>query len=118
MAGQWTVFLEAAGDGANGGIEGDDVAELLRALDGGANGGFLHSPDRYALQLTTTAANPAEALSGVFFSWADAVRQLGLPCWEVVRAEVLTLEELERDYEVCQRDRAPLDGSSITRTKR
>lgn len=94
---KWIVLVEAAASGPSGGMEPDDVGRLLEALDPG--GGALHSPDRYALQLTTTAASPGQALIGVLARWADAVRELGLPNWQVVRTEVLTPEELERDLE-------------------
>ncbi len=100
MAGQWIVLLEATDAGEAGSVRRDDVIRLLAAVDhhaGGDGGGALQSSDRYALQLTTTAPGPAEALVGVLSSWADAVRKLDLPTWQIVRTEVLTPEELERD---------------------
>lgn len=100
MAGQWIVLVEAADAGGSGGLTPGDVASLLAAVyrtTGSDGGGALESPDRYALQLTTTASGPAEALFGVLASWADALRELNLPTWQVVRTEVLTPEELERE---------------------
>lgn len=100
MAGQWIVLVEAAGAGGCGGVAPGDVSRLLAAVSrtsGSDGGGALESPDRYALQLTTTAPGPAEALLRVLASWVDALRELDLPIWQVVRTEVLTPEELERD---------------------
>ena len=97
MSEKWIVLVEAAREGASGEIERYEVATLLEALDAGLGGGALYSQDRYALQVPTTAPSPADALAGVLSRWADAVRRLGLPVWRVVRTEVLTPEELERD---------------------
>ena len=100
MPGQWAVLVEATDAGASGGVDRDGVLRLLAVLErdcGGGGGGALHSSDRYALQLTTTASDPAEALNTVLSRWADALIELDLPAWKVVRTEVLTAEELERD---------------------
>lgn len=111
---KWVVLVEAAANGAGAVVEPDDVGRLLEVLDPGLNGGALHSPDRYALQLTTTAGSPGEALIDVLVRWADAVRKLGLPTWEVVRTEVLTPEELERDQKSHLRDATPYGASPGT----
>ena len=113
MAVKWIVLVEAAANGARDRVEPDDVGRLLEALDPGSDGGALHSPDRYALQVATAAGSPAEALIDVLARWADAVRQLGLPNWPLVRTEVLTPEELERDLENQHRDVTPFGGSSL-----
>lgn len=99
MAENWVVLLEAAADRSSSEITTDDVAMLLGALKPGVHGVALHCADRYALQITTRAATPAEALAGVLGRWAIALAELGFPTWPVVRAEVLTPEELQRDLE-------------------
>lgn len=100
MPGQWIVLVEVAGVGVSGGVDSNDMMRLRAALDrdcGGGGCGALHCSDRYALQVATTASGPVEALAGVLSSWSDALLELQLPTWEVVRTEVLTPEELERD---------------------
>ena len=98
MEREWVVLLEAAANGACGSMGEGDVARLLSAL-GGGDGVALQSAERYALQLTTTAASPAEALHGVMSRWSHLVGELGLPAWEMVRTEVFTPEELARELE-------------------
>lgn len=122
MAGRWVVLLEAADGGGSGGMDRGDVARLLAALgekcDGGGGGGALHSSDRYALQVETAASGPVEALLVVLSSWADAVRELDLPRWQVVRAELLTPDELERDLRNQLRDEMALPRAGATSRRR
>jgi hypothetical protein len=96
----WIVMLEAAGDGDAPGINAGEVRQLLDALDPGPSGTALHVPDRYALQLRARGSSPAEALTDVLSRWAAAVLNLGLPARQVVRTEVCTPEEFERDLEI------------------
>ncbi len=97
MSKVWVVLLEATRDGAGGAIDAGDVEGLLKALS--SYGGALHCRDRYALQVAACGSSPAEALDDVLWRWADAVHQLGLPVWEIVRTEVFTPEELEREFQ-------------------
>ena len=99
MPATWVVLLEATGDARDGPINARDVHSLHGALNAGLYGGCLHSADRYALQVRTTGTPPVEALFDVLARWADAVGQLGLPAWKLVRVEVFTPEELEREFE-------------------
>lgn len=109
---KWLVLLEVAKNGVSGTMGGHDVARLLAAMDGGPYAGALHSPERYALQLMTTAASPAEALHGVVSTWVRLVRELALPEWDVARTEVITPEELERDLQNPDHNRMFVLGSS------
>lgn len=120
MPEQWIVLMEATDAGGPGGVDHDDVCRLLAVLDRNCvgHGGALHSSDRYALQLTTTASGPAEALSGVLSGWADALLELDLPSWEVVRTEVLTPAELARDQLSPLRDMPVLEASAGARLRR
>ena len=123
MSVRWVVLLEAAREPACGPIGAGDLGRLHDALEPGPYGGSLHSPDRYALQVTARGAGPLDALSDVVGRWADAVRRLGLPAWDLVRTEVFTPEELEREFEGVQSatisiqraepeaDRAPSDDA-------
>jgi hypothetical protein len=95
----WIVLVEAARNGASSAIHRDDLGKLLGALDCGSSAGGLHSPDRYAFQLTTTGCDPSEALRSVLLRWANAVCQLKLPAWEIVRTEVLSPKELRLDLQ-------------------
>src|SRR5439155_5289934 len=61
--------------------------------------GALHSPDRYAVQLKVPGTRPIDAIDRGLTQWDDAVTVLGLPRWALVRAEVFTPEELEREVE-------------------
>ena len=121
MPGQWVVLVEATDGGTRGDVDQHDVVRLLTALDrncGGTSGGALHSSDRYALQVTTTASDPAEALCSVLSGWADALRDLDLPVWEVVRTEVLTPDELERDQRNHLRGEQSVDSTAGPRSQR
>lgn len=99
MAETWVVLLEVEGGGAGGGMSRADAAALLAALQPGPYGTGLYSHDRYAVQVTVRAAGPIEALSSVLTRWNEAVRRMGLPPWRIVRTEVLTVAEFERDLD-------------------
>ena len=112
MPRRWSVLLEAVGDPASGAIDAGAVGRLLRAVDPDPTAGALHGADRYALQVTATGSNPAEALLSTLSRWADAVRNLHLPAWDVVRAEVLAPAELERDFQFHSDERFAAPGRS------
>lgn len=94
---QWIVLLEAAD--TNGGST-IDPASFDRLLSSWARSAptALYSPNRYALQLTMTAGDPPIALSSAIARWKDALRRSGLPEWDLVRAEILTPDELEQEW--------------------
>ncbi len=104
MPEQWVVVLEAADGAGCGPIGVDDLHTLHEALEPGRRGGVLHSSDRYALQVTATGAGPVDALLDVVARWADGVGRLGLPAWKLVRTEVFTPEDLEREFECAERE--------------
>ena len=95
---QWIVMLEAAGAPGAPGMDGHTFRRLLAMWPGPAPN-TLFSPDRYALQLPVLAADASSALSSAVSSWGEALERAELPKWELVRAEVLTPAELERDLE-------------------
>ena len=107
---EWVVLLEAAGDAALGAINGAHLERLHRALHPGRYGGLLHAPDRYALQVTTTGASPPEALMDVVARWTAAVRELQLPTWKLVRIEVFTPDDLQREWEGAEREEIVVDN--------
>jgi PAS domain S-box-containing protein/diguanylate cyclase (GGDEF)-like protein len=65
----------------------------------GAHPAALHSAERCAVRLDVKARSGAEALSWAIVQWQQAAADLGLPEWAIVRAEVLTPEEFQRDLQ-------------------
>ncbi len=92
------VLLEVTGEGRSGEMGAGDVKGLLHSLDPGPCGGALHSRDRYVLQVTARGSGPLDALADVLARWEHAVERRDLPRWKVVRTEVFTPEELEREF--------------------
>lgn len=92
---EWVVLLEVADDDG----EGIDRASFGRLIDSWTEAAptTLYSPSRYALQVSVQATSPAVALSAVLLRWKDALRHSGLPEWKLVRAELVTPQELERE---------------------
>lgn len=111
------MLLEATGTG----VAHEQVATLLPAVAAGAEAVVLRAEDRCALQVRVRASNPSEALSQVFSRCAEAVSHLELEGWDVVRAEVLTPDEFESDFERAERlalerlppGASPPDGSGM-----
>lgn len=99
MGQEWVVLLEAQREPGAPPIDRLEIGRLRDALAGGRHASALCCPDRYALQVTVTAVTPVDALEQVAASWSDLVARLALPSWKLVRAEVFTPEELEREYE-------------------
>lgn len=91
-------MLEAAGEPGGPGMDRHSFRRLL-ALWPSPAPTTLYSPDRYALQLSVFAADASSALSSAMSSWAEALQRAEVPKWDLVRAEVLTPAELERDLE-------------------
>lgn len=99
---EWVVLLEAADEKGRTPI---DVASFSRLIESWVDvtPTTLFSPGRYAVQFSVEAASAPLALSSALWHWAKAVRGAGLPDWELVRAELLTPEELERDIQLSER---------------
>ena len=95
---EWIVMLEAAGEPGGPGMDRHTFRRLL-ALWPSPAPTTLYSPDRYALQLPVLAADASLALSSAMSSWGEALQRADLPKWDLVRAEVLTPAELERDLD-------------------
>lgn len=95
--GTWIVLVEATPNAQASLVEAETVCDLLVAI-GDKDGAALHCPDRVAVQVRLSAVDAAEALSKVLRLWRGAVGRLALPDWNVVRAEVLTPEEFQRDF--------------------
>lgn len=91
---QWLVLLEA--ERAGGGIDGARLRQLLDTLADSAPSG-LHSDDRYAVQIEVEAAGPPNAIAVAIRRWHAAHWDLDLPLGNLVRVEVLTRDEFERE---------------------
>lgn len=100
--GEWVVLLEAAGEVA-GGMAVDPLT-LGRVVAPWASPApvTLYSHDRYAVQLKVWAESPHAALASAMGLWRDALRRRALPDWELVRAEVVTPEELEHELRAAE----------------
>ena len=96
---RWMVLLEAVPSARTSLIDCDTADALLSAL-GVEHVGALHRPDRVAVQVSVSAADVAAALTVVLSRWRRAAAHVRLHDWEVVRAEVLTPEEFERDLQM------------------
>lgn len=99
---QWIVLLEVADAGSTTTIDHCSFARLVAAWTGPALT-TLYSPRRYALQVPVLAADPSSAILETMEMWKAAVRLAGLPLWSLVRAEIVTPEELECELEAAQR---------------
>lgn len=99
----WVVLLEATAFSARP-LSAAQVRRLQEVLDLGRSGGALCADDRYALQVTAPGAGPVEALLAVVARWSAAARELGLPPSRLIRTEVCTPEEMDRQFEECERE--------------
>ena len=94
--------MEAAGERGGSTMEPTSFARMVSSWATPAPT-TLYSPDRYALQVPLRATNPPLALSSAIALWKEALRRSGLPEWELVRAEVLTPQELEAEWQAAER---------------
>jgi hypothetical protein len=88
---EWTVHIEAAGDGV---VEPELVDELVDQLvdrHAAVNSGN----GRYGAQFDVFGSDADSAVHGALNIWATAVEQAGLPAWPVVRVEAMTVAEQE-----------------------
>jgi diguanylate cyclase (GGDEF)-like protein len=95
MAAEWVVVIETTGKAGSP----MDIRSLrwLMELMADRNPTTLYSPDRYALQVVVQAETPEQALGRAVAAWREAQDQLRIEGWELVRAEVITAAEFERE---------------------
>lgn len=92
--GEWIVLLEAEA-GANAILcDLGTFQAILRAL--GAVGG-LYVPERYAVQIPAVGVDIFGAFARALDLWRDVALPLTPEGWSLIRAEVLTREELDRE---------------------
>ncbi len=91
----WVVHLEAASTEQTGPIDIERVSHLLGAL--GAHPVGLYAPGRCLVQLEIASHDPMAALGAAHARWNEALHRLECPPWPIVRNEVLTTDEFERE---------------------
>lgn len=99
---KWIVLLEAA-DEVGGATMDPRCFSRLAASWATAGATTFYSTSRYALQVSVSAANPPAALGSAMRLWTDALRRTGIPKWQLVRAEIVTPEELEHELQAAER---------------
>jgi hypothetical protein len=95
---EWIVILEVAIE-PEGSVAIAEIARVLHAV-GDVQGVALLTVDRYALQLLVKEEACGVALLSACSWWREALREVGLPPADVVRAEVLTVSEFQRDRQL------------------
>lgn len=93
----WIVLLEAARTDEAPQAGATEASAVLRAM-GHETGVGLHSPDRIAVQVSVPAADVATAVATVLDRWRGAALGVGLEDWDVLRAEVVSPEEFDREF--------------------
>lgn len=104
---EWVILLEVADGVGSSTLDPESLRRMVASWPGAAPT-ILYSPNRYALQVTVRAADPPTALSNALSLWTDALRRAPLPAWDLVRAEIVTPEELE--HELREAERVADDG--------
>jgi diguanylate cyclase (GGDEF)-like protein len=95
---EWLVLLEAGDVGERSTIDPSSFARLVASWATPAPTA-LYSPSRYALQVAVTATDAPSALSTAIWLWKDSLRRTALPEWPLVRAEIMTPQELEQELQ-------------------
>jgi hypothetical protein len=92
----WIVLIEAALTAADLTVESASVERLLTVF-AKHHPSAMYSRDRYVLQVVMPGSSPDEALRKVLTSWRRSVLAAGLAGFKLVRAEVMTPDELEAE---------------------
>jgi diguanylate cyclase (GGDEF)-like protein len=94
----WLVLLEAADKREGSTIDPSSFARLVSSWAAPVPT-TLYSPSRYALQIAVRATDALSALSIAISLWKECLRRSQLPEWPLVRAEIMTPEELEQELQ-------------------
>lgn len=117
----WVVVIEAELADSEESVEVGQLRHLLEYLPGLKPVG-LHSAKRIAVQVHVEAGGEVEALSLALTNVRAALAQVHLGHLRIIRAEVLTWEEFERDCRVAGGEEpaprgAPGDGDATVSTR-
>ena len=96
---EWVVVLEAAGDADSTLLDLGTTAAIVRAL-GGESTIALHCSERYAVQLQVMEMDMSGAFEAAVRWWRAVAHPLTPSGWSLIRAEVLTRNELDHDLKV------------------
>jgi diguanylate cyclase (GGDEF)-like protein len=110
MTEEWVVVLEAANGAGDAVIESGLVDRLLEEV-ADCKPGILYVPDRLALQLRLVAGNPLDAHLNALTRWRRAMRAVDDPPLGILRIEILTADELERDCLSMPAEERPANGA-------
>jgi hypothetical protein len=96
---RWVVLVEAVREpgGPVTPMDEDSARTMLHAL-GDDHGVMIQCQERVGLQVWVTAGGPAMALSAALTRWRLATAAVAPARWRVVRAEILTDAEFEKDF--------------------
>lgn len=92
----WIVLIEAALIASDLAVEAASVERLL-AVFAAHRPSAMYSRDRYVLQVVMPGSSPDDALRKVLIRWRRSVMAAGLAGFKLVRAEVMTPDELEAE---------------------
>jgi diguanylate cyclase (GGDEF)-like protein/PAS domain S-box-containing protein len=119
----WIVLVEAVSHPPAAPIDWTSLRLLLEAVE--AHPGALHTPDRCAVRLDIAAVDAEDAVTIALTRWRRMLASLELPYWPVVRAEVLSPEEFDRDAQQADpaslatmltiSERRPPEGESVAK---
>ena len=111
----WVVLLEVQ---TRAEVARETVEAALAAL-GDRYPSALHAPDRCAVQFVVEDADgPDAALVDGVAAWRRAVRDVGFPHGELLRAEVKTPAELVAEFEFAEFDAAASSSLNSTGASR
>lgn len=98
---EWLVLLEAEDTAERSTIDPSSFARLVSSW-ATPEPTSLYTPTRYALQVAVSATDAPSALSAAISRWKDCLRRTALPEWPLVRAEIMTPEELEQELQALE----------------
>jgi len=106
------VLVEAAAPAGDETVSLDAVERLVGVL-GDCWPVVLHRPRRFGAQFAVDAVSCDEALTSGMTMWRTATELVGLPQWPVVRAEVATVDEMDRELDSWRHTSGRGDGRCL-----
>ena len=107
-ASAWIVVLEfSSSDNLDLHPTLSQVVELLELLDPG-DPVSLYDVDRYAVQIQVEGSTAARALAHAMAKHQRSAARLGLPSLPLVRADIMTPDELARDLDTAASKLPPI----------
>lgn len=95
---EWFVMLELVADEDAMLIDRGTASAIRQSLEGAITGA-LHSPDRLAVQLRVMESDIERAFTAALQRWRRSAQPLMPRGWHVVRGEIVTAAEFERDLD-------------------